>query len=74
MASKTNSRVRSTKWEERNKELRKECKRLRAELARVSTGRNMYLKSLYALTRKTMPLSAQEIRDMEHGNEPEKPR
>jgi hypothetical protein len=52
-------------WEEKNKALRKECKRLRADLARVAAERDMYLKSLYTLTRKTIPLSAKDIQEME---------
>lgn len=52
--------VNSASWETRFNEVAAECQRLREELDQVKAERDVYLKSLFALTRKEYSLSKEE--------------
>ncbi|HEV3081119.1 MAG TPA: hypothetical protein VGY66_15175 [Gemmataceae bacterium] len=52
-------------WERTCQELRQECHRLQAELAKLKGERDQYLKSLYSLTRKPVSFDAEELASME---------
>jgi hypothetical protein len=62
---KTNSdRTKSRSWEDKYKELRKEHRKLRAQLAKVEEQRDSYIQSLHLFARKQLSISKKEMRAM----------
>ncbi len=64
MGIQANGKVKRKAPRDAESRLRTECRHLRAELAKVRAERDTYLKSLYALTRKPVSFTAEELRDM----------
>jgi hypothetical protein len=65
MATKVNSRPKRPQASDKERELRRKCRRLQAELADVQRERDIYKRSLLYLTRKDFVFTREELRAME---------
>jgi hypothetical protein len=63
MPSKTQNRDKT--WEQKFKTLRLQHRELKAEIAKISHERDVYLRSLHALSGKPFSFSEEELRAME---------